>query len=450
MKHNPRLLAAAVTLALTACNVEDMPETMQAQGAGQGIDLPDHGANAVADWHTIGRITISPAGVPGAPTPSERVPTYELDMAALNLAIYDALALITRRYQSFTPGVTDIATVPADSPATQQYAVHGAGCTVLAGLFPSRGGLAGGYGTKCTTVLQAAGASESDAFNFGKAVAERVLTWRANDGRETPKLPFSNIPITQISQFRSLNPNPAVNPVGYSRQDVRPFSLSSSSQFRADGPPALTSAEYTANLDEVRALGRADSTMRTEVQTQNARFHTMAPPLFWMSNLQQFSTSQPTLMEDARLMAALWIAQADATTACFESKYYYNSWRPVTAINLGDPFGHAADPSWQPVVPTPNHPEYPAAHACNTGAVVEVLDQIFGTRKLRFTFTTNVASVAPAYAQQSYKSTDEFVNTVQEARIAGGMHFRTSTVHGDVMGMKVSKQLLREHFQRVR
>ena len=450
MKHNPQLLAAAVALALTACNVEDMPATSQAQGAAQGIDLPDHGTNAVADWHMIGRITISPAGVPGAPTPSERVPTYELDMAALNLAIYDALALITRRYESFTPGVNDVlAAVPSDSPAIQQYGVHGAGCTVLAGLFPSRGGLTGGYGAKCTAVLQAASASELDAFNFGKAVAEKVLAWRANDGRETPKLLFSSIPITQTSQFRSLNPNPAINPVGYSRQEVRPFSLTSASQFRADGPPALTSTEYTANLEEVRTLGRADSTVRTEAQTQNARFHTMAPPLFWMLNLQQFSTSQPTMMEDARLMAALWVAQADATTACFESKYYYNSWRPVTAINLGDPFGHAADPTWQPVVPTPNHPEYPAAHACNTGAVVEVLDQTFG-KKLRFTFTTNVASVAPAYVQQHYDSTKDFVNTVQEARIVGGMHFRTSTVHGDVMGMKVSKQLMREHFQRVR
>jgi hypothetical protein len=184
------------------------------------------------------------------------------------------------------------------------------------------------------------------------------------------------------------------------------------------------------------------------VQTQNARFHTMPPPLFWTTNLQQFATSQPSLIENARLMTALWIAQADATTGCFESKYFFNSWRPVTAITLGDAFGHAPEPAWQPVVPTPNHPEYPAAHACNAGAVAEVIEQVFGTKKLRFAFTTNVASVDPAYVTQSYESTDDFVKRIQEARIVGGMHFRTATVHGQVLGMKVSKQLLRERLQR--
>lgn len=433
-----RWVGVAVVLvpALTACNIDDAV----AAGAGQGIDLPNYGPNAVAEWHDTARQTILPPGVPDAPTASERAPVYDLDMATVTVAMYDTLALVTGNYSPLTPQLTPgLPAKPGAGAASQEYATHGAACAALGGLFPSRSSF---YGARCTEL--GANASLRPAFDYGAAVAQKVLAWRDADGREVPLTPYGDTPHTQPGEFRSLNPNPAVNPVNYTRPFVRPFVMTSASQFRGDGPNSLASPDYAADLAETAAYGSATSTVRTEAQTQNARFHTMPPPLFWMQNLQQFATSRPTLVENARLMAALWVGQADAITGCFESKYHFLLWRPVTALRTGDPYGNLMVTDWEPVVPTPNHPEYPAAHSCGTGATVEVLEQVFGTKKVRFSFETSVASVDPAYRVQNYQSTTDMEKTIQEARIVGGMHLRTSTVHGDVLGMKVGKLLMKK------
>jgi hypothetical protein len=226
---------------------------------------------------------------------------------------------------------------------------------------------------------------------------------------------------------------------------MRPFTLQSASQFRADGPPPLTSVEYAADVNETKALGAANSTVRTPEQTEIARFHTEPPPVFWTRNLRIFATAERSIAENARSLAALWTAQADVSIACFESKYHFDSWRPFSAIQLADTDGNAAteaDPSWTPVVPTPNHPEYPAAHSCVTGAMAEVLQQVFGTKKLAFDWSSSVTGTT-----HHFDSTDAIGKEVQLARIAGGMHFRTATVHGEVLGMKVGKWILKDHFQ---
>lgn len=473
MKRNSRPLAvAAVALALCACN-DDAPGLAQSQAArtqaaaanGQAIDLPNHGSNVVADWHQVGRLTISPAGSAAGATTSERFPTYDLDMPTLTVAMYDALALVTHRYLPLTPGIADAlaSVIPADSQANGQYAVHGAACTVLASLFPSRADLdpspttESGYGSRCAQLTASAGSALA-AFDFGSAVADQVLAWRTNDGRDRVMDPY--VSSNQEGVYRRLTGTPF--PVNYVRPFVRPFSLASADQFRVDPPPALGSAQYDADLEEVRAFGRRDNSTRSTAQTMNAMFMTMPPPQFWMRNLEQFASSQPTLVENARLMAALWVAQSDAITGCFDSKYHYLYWRPRTAINLGDSYGHAADPTWVPIVGTPDHPEYPSAHGCASGATVEVLKQVFGTKKLRFSFNAyNLVADLTAFCAASgvdaaacqaehYESTDDYMKTVQEGRIGGGMHFRTATVAGDVLGTRTAKQLMREHFQPVR
>jgi len=146
-------------------------------------------------------------------------------------------------------------------------------------------------------------------------------------------------------------------------------------------------------------------------------------------------------------MAMLWVAQADVGVGCFESKYVYEFWRPQSAIPLADTDGNPAtiaDPSWTPVVPTPNHPEYPAAHACVAGAMAEVLRSFFGAKKIDFTFTSTVTGT-----QHEFDSTDAMVRELQVARIYGGMHFRTSTVHGKVLGTKVGKWVATRYFRPV-
>jgi hypothetical protein len=239
------------------------------------------------------------------------------------------------------------------------------------------------------------------------------------------------------------------NPVNQTAPFVRPFALTSAAQFRAEGPPALSSQAYAADVAETQAWGGKVSALRTDDQLQNARFHTEPPPSFWTRNLRPFAWSQPSLLEDARAMAMLWVAQADVTVACFESKYHFRFWRPTSAITLADTDGNPrtqADSTWEPAVPTPNHPEYPAAHACATGAATEMMKAINdGKKKLSFSFDSTVTGQTHAYT-----SVDDLVREVQLARIHGGMHFRTGMDHGRVVGMKVAKWIDHNHFQPVK
>lgn len=126
-------------------------------------------------------------------------------------------------------------------------------------------------------------------------------------------------------------------------------------------------------------------------------------------------------------MALLWVTHADATLACFETKYHYYRWRPTSVIT-------AIDPTWKPRVPTPNHPEYPAAHACTTGAMAENLAAYFGTRKVTFAFDSTVTNTAHEWA-----TVDAAVEEVSEARIVGGMHFRSSNRAGEKLGAEVAR-----------
>lgn len=427
--HRPQRLAAMLSLVLLAGDLALARERPR--------PLPDYGPNAVAQWHALGAATITgtnPAGILPV-TPEETAPAYDLDMATLHVAIHDALAHATAGHRP-VKGRVPMRLLYLLLP--QDYIVHGAGCAVLTALYPSR---FSHYQPTCDAARAQTGKARQLAFDLGTQVAAQVIAWRANDGRLTPLPAFVDGALA--GQFRSLNP--AASPVNRNRPFVLPFSLHGAAQFRAPGPPALTSARYAADVQETRTLGSANSTTRTEVQTTNARFHTMPPPLFWTSNYLQFASSRPTLMGNARLMAALWMGQADATIACFESKYHFLLWRPVNAIRLADQDGNAAtdpaDPLWATVVPTPNHPEYPAAHSCLAAMTAEILDQQFGTHRLNFSFSSSVTA-----SQQEYESTDSMVGTIQQARIAGGMHFRSATVDGARQGRKVAKHLLKRYF----
>jgi hypothetical protein len=147
-------------------------------------------------------------------------------------------------------------------------------------------------------------------------------------------------------------------------------------------------------------------------------------------------------------MALLWVAQADATIACFEAKYHYQAWRPTSAITLADTDGNsntAPDATWTPVVPTPNHPEYPAAHACNGAAVAEVIRAFYGTRQVSFSFDSQAAGLTST--RRDYASTDAMADELQEARIWGGMHFRFSGTDGAALGKAVARWVLTQRFQ---
>jgi hypothetical protein len=185
--------------------------------------------------------------------------------------------------------------------------------------------------------------------------------------------------------------------------------------------------------------------LRTAEQTEMARFQSESPATLNTRNMRTFAMTDRSLAEHARLMAMVWVTQADTGNACFESKYFYQAWRPSSAITLADTDGNdatTADPAWTPIVPTPNHPEYPAAHSCVSTAMAELLRSYYGTPNVTFDFTSTVTGTT-----HHYTTTTALIDEVQIARIAGGMHFRFSTVDGAALGRSVADWVLTHHFQ---
>jgi hypothetical protein len=418
------LLGCAASL-LVACggsdNATDTPVTITVVGP-----------NAVSTWNEIASATVNlPAASTG--TPEEQRPNFGADLATVHVAIYDAVMAIVGTHQPY-------AVVPpsAAADASQEAAVGSAAYRVLLGLFPAR-----------TAQYQAAydgfiagivdGPAKTKGIAIGAEAAAGILGLRANDGRSIALETY--VPGTAPGQFRGLNPVARNGPY------IKPFALTSNAQFRAPAPPALTSAAYAADLNETRTLASATSTTRTADESQLALFGTSTPPLYWQLNLRMFATTSRSLADQARLMAMLWVAVNDAGNACFETKYFYERWRPFSAITLADTDGNSAtdvDAAWAPVVPTPNHPEYPAAHSCNSGAVAEILTAYYGTPNITFDFV----GAGPATGiTRHYTSMPAMLQEIQLARIAGGMHFRTSTVEGETLGRNVAQWIVANRFK---
>ena len=396
------------------------------------VTITSYGVNAVSVWDEIAANTINlPPAATG--TANEKQPHYALDMATVHIAIYDAVIAIAGTHKPFavTP-TTPVAGASMDAAASA--AAYG----VLKALFPARSNV---YQASYDSRLEAIPASEAKSRGeaLGSEVARGILAMRARDGRDAVLAPY--IPGTTPGKFRGINPA-----LGF-LVNVKPFTLTDSAQFRADGPPAIGSITYANDFNETKALGSVASTMRSAAQTEIARFHSEPPNRFWTRNLHQFAASQRQVADNARLMASIWVALADALIACFESKYHFDFWRPASAILLAEPTQNPAtlaDADWQPIVPTPNFPEYPAAHSCATAATAHAIRHFFRTDQVSFKFDSTV----PGTVVHSFAATEELVNEIQAARIHGGMHFRTATTDGAVLGEKVAQWVVEHHFQK--
>jgi hypothetical protein len=426
MKH----CATMSTIAATTCALALLGACGGSDREVAPVTITVAGPNAVSQWNEIAATTINlPAAATG--TPEERQPIYAIDLATVQIAVYDAVMAIvgTHKPYAYTPA-------GLSAGASQEAAVASAAYRVLLALFPAR---SASYQSAYDTYIASlgGGASKDQGIAVGAESAAAIIALRANDGRLTA-LP-AYVPGTGPGQFRGLNP------VNRTLQYIKPFSVTSTSQFRAPGPPALTSAAYAADVNETMALASATSTTRTAAQTEIARFYTEAPPIYWTRNLRSFAMTNRSLAEHARLLALLYVVQSDAADTCFESKYNFQFWRPTSAITLADIDGNAAttaDPAWTPVVPTPNHPEYPAAHGCLTAAAAATLQGYYGTPNVTFDLNSTVTGTT-----HHFTTTQAMVDDVQLGRIAGGMHFRTSTVDGAALGENVAEWVLAHHFQ---
>jgi hypothetical protein len=280
---------------------------------------------------------------------------------------------------------------------------------------------------------------------WGQEVADAIWTWRSTDGFTPNPPPF--LGGTVVGEWR---PTPPAFAPGASPQFayMTPWVMVTYSQFRPAGPPALTSALYAKVFNEIKEFGSLTSSVRTAEETAYAQFWATSTPVYNWNSVAIYLGAQRhmTLLENAHVFAELNVAMADATIAVWDAKYHYVFWRPVTAIPLADTDGNPAtlaDPNWKPLITTPAHPEYPSAHAGNSGAAATVLAHFFGEDS-----SFVVPSDALPGVVRSFSSFDAAQEEVANARIFGGIHYRASTDDGRKLGTAVGKYVLENAFQR--
>jgi hypothetical protein len=401
----------------------------------------------VAFWSTEARCAIVPAGpggVFGAENFGNKFPgEAAVYMGIVHVAIYDAAVAIEGGYEPYA------ATPDAPADTSPEAAIATAAHDTLAGLQPQLGAdqsiLDHDYSTYMAAIAN--GPAKSDGVAVGQQVARAVLALRANDGRGCsatlqdlrPPAPGPGI----------WQPNPTGSVLGLCLPGMRPLALQSASQFRPDGPNALTSREYADDFNQVKDLGRVDSTSRTPDQTNEARFWTDHDIRQWNDGLLELAHDQGLdLVQSARMLAVAHVAGGDAMIACFDAKYHYWFWRPYQAIHLADTDGNpdtVTDPNWQPLGATPNFPEYPSAHACHSTAVVEALDAFFGTDKVSFTLDSRAPDVVAR--TRTYDRLHDVAKDVDWARVLVGFHFRNSDLQGSALGRKVGRYVVDHYFQ---
>ncbi len=394
------------------------------------------GQNAVIDWNNTAitaALAASQATAPG----SNSQPGSMLYLAYVHLAVYDAVNAIDHRFQSYGP---DISAAP---DASKEAAAIEAAYRMLLYLFPDlSSSLAAQYNADLSMIAD--GASKTAGMQAGLAAANSIIALRTGDGRG------ANVPYTWPAAPAPgvWIPTPPANaaPALPWLSKVVPFTMQSPSQFRSEPPYSLTSTDWADDYNQVKDLGAVNSTVRTPDQTQIGLFWTDHVGLQYSRAFRALAMAYNLDISDtARLFAALYTAGADALIGCWDAKYYYSFWRPVTAIRNGGIDGNpdtVADPSWQPLLATPNHPEYPSAHSCVTGSVSNTLKNFFGTPNVTVMISSSVT-----HTTRTFTRIHEWQSDVENARIYAGFHYHHSVVEGVTLGKKVSDQLTNNYFQ---
>jgi hypothetical protein len=378
-------------------------------------------ASEVADWNRQLQQSILTANP--SPLVTNRI------VAIVQVAVFEAVNGIERRY---APIHVDFDAPPG---ASARAAVVQAAYATLVRLFPAQANtLAARREASLAAIASQEAAEHSqsiiEGIEWGQQVADDIIAWRSTDGFTPTPSPF--LGGTNVGQWRPTPPGFAPGG-GPQFAYMTPWAMSAPSQFRPSGPPLLTSAQYASDVAEVQEMGSSSSATRTADQTAIAVFWTANTAISWNRLATSIAEQRHlTLSGTARMLALLNVAMADATIACWEAKYHYVFWRPITAIRLADTDpnpGTVADVSWAPLLVTPAHPEYPAGHSTVSGSASTVLALLFGD-ELAFALESEALPGATRYYARFSEAADE----ANDARIYGGMHFRSAVVDGRAMG----------------
>ncbi len=329
-------------------------------------------------------------------------------------AMYDAVAAVEGDLKPFATRVT------APPGASADAAVAQAARDVLVARVPGQAAVVqAAYDTFMAAIPD--GQAKDGGKLVGVAAAAGMLAMRSGDHFDD-NVPYVQAPVGP-GVFEPIAPTPPVTP-GLAL--VRPFTFASPSDYRPGPPVELTSKQYAEDVAELQKYGRFDSPFRSALQTETVRFHTEQTYAQFNRTLRELAMDRGLdLRESARLLGYVNVATADTMIACWEAKYHYNFWRPNHAIQRADTDGNPAttkDTTWLPLV-VGNHPEYPSGHSCFTGSVTESLRQYFGTKKVKLVITSLAPGAGPP---RTYENLGELVKDVQNARVWGGLHYRST------------------------
>lgn len=385
---------------------------------------------SVLEWNGVAqRVTISVA--------KQYQAQSMIYIAMTQAAVYDAVGAIVGGYRPY------VLRVKRQPDASVDVAVATAAHGVLAHYFPDQQQALDADLTRSLAAVPDGDAKEAGRA-IGRAAAEGILALRRGDGLEAD-IGFK-VPPTSVGAWQ---PPTGTTPQTPWVSRLKPFMLQRPDQFRPGAPPDLASRTWVDDFLEVKSLGGATVIARTDEQTETATF--------WSTNsVVQFNGSFGRMVADrhldamgaARLFAMGNMVGADALIACFDAKYHYVFWRPQYAIPRGSIESHSStggDTGWKPLLATPNHPEYPAAHGCLTAAEATTLAAFVGSQRIDATLTSNLPKlIRPS---RTYEQADEMVAEMSNARVLGGLHYRHSVGVGVDLGRKVATWALERYFQ---
>lgn len=360
-------------------------------------------------------------------------------LAVVSTAVFEAVNSIEGRYQSY-------AAVPAVSPlASVNAAAAAAARDALAALFPAR---AATFNAALSAVVASlpVGSATTEGLAAGSAAATQVLALRANDGMSATS---TYSPTGELGRWAPTAPGASAVLPQWGQ--VKPWTMLTNSQFRPVAPPAITTTEYSSAFALVRQLGSASSTVRNADQTATAHYWaggpgTATPPGQWNMIARTVAQQQDLSVTDAsRLYALMNMALADAAILCWDAKYFYDYWRPVTAIRSGAIDGNAGTPGdaeWTPLLNTPSFPAYTSGHSTFSAAASTVLAAFFGTDMISFTVPSESINAGP----RTFRSFTAAANEAGMSRIYGGIHFgfdnKAGLASGRALGNFVAARML--------
>jgi hypothetical protein len=399
-----------------------------AGGAGQSSGPPD---TYVASWDATGAQAYTAAGLTAA--------EGHVIFAYVAIAEYDAVMAIDGGYEPFA--------VDFDAPqgASAEAAVAAAAHRILSHYLPAQqaGILDPAYTASLAGISD--GPAKAAGIATGEGVADLLIAQRSDDGFRAPVPPYVPPDPAVPGAWIPTAPTPPVGPyLGL----MRPFALDRADRFRPAGPPALGSKRWADDYNEVKELGSSTSTTRTAEQTVAARFWAEAPVQQARRAFREFVLDRELdVVDAARLMAMLSVTYADGLIACFEAKYHFLFWRPITAVRAGDTDSNeatVADPGWSPLLAvTPNHPEYPSAHSCLTPAAGRVIARFLHTEHIDFTIPS-----LTGLGDRHYATPRDLEYDVTNARIWGGIHYRSAVEDGADIAKKTTDYVLAHYFHK--